>query len=154
MDKVIWKPVEGFEDKYLVSNTGQVYGIKRGKLLKQQTAHNKYKRVMLSIAQRCMKFVWVHRLVAKAFCDGYFDGAEVNHKDCDGSNNNSYNLEWVSKEYNQFYRAMEGPHSCSRIRYKKPRKCLTMLRNCAIIYTANWSKEVSKYWEFLNEQGS
>lgn len=153
MSEIVWKPVEGFEDKYLVSNTGLVYGIKRKHMLKQQTAHNRYKRVMLSIAQNTMKFVWVHRLVAKAFCKGYFKGAEVNHIDCDGSNNDSSNLEWVSKEYNQFYKAMEGPHSCTRIRYKKPKKCLTMLRSCAIIYAADWSQEVSKYWRYLDSQG-
>lgn len=146
MREIIWKPVEGFEDKYLVSNTGLVYGIKRKHLLKQQTAHNKYKRVMLSIAQNTMKFEWVHRLVAKAFCEGYFEGAEVNHKDSDGSNNNCSNLEWVSHYDNM-------QHSISAGRHKNPpknffnilkRKHLQKLRLCAIIYAANWLKETDE----------
>ena len=28
-----------------------------------------------------------------------------------------------------------------------------MLRNCAIIYAADWSPEVSKYWRSLDAQG-
>lgn len=146
MREIIWKPVEGFEDKYLVSNTGLVYGIKRKHLLKQQTAHNKYKRVMLSIAQNMMKFEWVHRLVAKAFCEGYFEGAEVNHIDSDGSNNNCYNLEWVTHTANVH-------HSISSGRHKNPpknyfnfcrRKHLQKLRLCAIIYAADWLKETDE----------
>lgn len=46
------------------------------------------------------KYVQVHRLVAEYFCDGYFDGAVVNHKDGDKHNNNHANLEWVSQKEN------------------------------------------------------
>jgi hypothetical protein len=42
----------------------------------------------------------VHRIVAKYFCEGYFDGAVVNHKDCNKLNNNADNLEWCTSSYN------------------------------------------------------
>lgn len=42
----------------------------------------------------------VHRLVAKYFVDGYFDGAVVNHKDGNNRNNNASNLEWVTQKEN------------------------------------------------------
>lgn len=38
----------------------------------------------------------VHLYVAHAWVDGYFDGAEVNHKDFDRMNYSADNLEWVS----------------------------------------------------------
>ena len=38
----------------------------------------------------------VHLYVAHAQVDGYFDGAEVNHKDFDKTNYNADNLEWVT----------------------------------------------------------
>lgn len=143
MSNTIWKPVDGFEDKYLVSNTGLVYGIKRNHLLKQQTDHNRYKKVMLSIAQNNIKFLWVHRLVAKAFCDGYFEGAEVNHIDCDGSNNNSSNLEWVTHKENMQHCISSGRHKNPPKNYFNinKRKHLQKLRICAIILNSGWLKE-------------
>jgi len=38
----------------------------------------------------------VHIYVAKAWVKGWFEGAEVNHKDFDRTNNNADNLEWVT----------------------------------------------------------
>lgn len=45
----------------------------------------------------------VHRLVALQFVEGYFDGAEVNHKDFNKLNPDATNLEWVSHEDNIRY---------------------------------------------------
>ena len=42
----------------------------------------------------------VHRLVAKYFVSGYFDGAVVNHKDGNNRNNHASNLEWVTQRDN------------------------------------------------------
>lgn len=42
------------------------------------------------------KKLTVHRLVAKAFVPGYFDGATVNHRDGDKTNNRADNLEWLT----------------------------------------------------------
>ena len=43
---------------------------------------------------------YVHRLVAEVYCDGYFEGAHVDHIDCNKSNNHYTNLQWCTKEYN------------------------------------------------------
>lgn len=43
---------------------------------------------------------YVHRLVASAFCPGYFEGAVVNHLDGVKTNNSSHNLEWVTHQEN------------------------------------------------------
>lgn len=45
----------------------------------------------------------VHLYVAHAWVDGYFDGAEVNHKDFNRDNYNADNLEWVSHLDNIYY---------------------------------------------------
>lgn len=42
----------------------------------------------------------VHRLVAHAFCGGYFDGAVVNHKNGVKTDNRALNLEWVTQGQN------------------------------------------------------
>ena len=50
----------------------------------------------------------VHLYVAYGWVDGYFDGAEVNHKDYDRSNYNADNLEWVSHIDNVHYSSDAG----------------------------------------------
>lgn len=45
----------------------------------------------------------VHLYVAHGWVDGYFEGAEVNHKDFDRMNYNAENLEWVSHTDNIYY---------------------------------------------------
>ena len=45
----------------------------------------------------------VHLYVAHGWVDGYFEGAEVNHKDFDRNNYKASNLEWVSHKQNIEY---------------------------------------------------
>lgn len=45
----------------------------------------------------------VHLYVAHGWVEGYFDGAEVNHKDFDRKNYDYSNLEWVSHKDNLDY---------------------------------------------------
>jgi hypothetical protein len=45
----------------------------------------------------------VHRLVGIAFVEGYFDGADINHKDENKTNNRADNLEWCTRRYNLMY---------------------------------------------------
>jgi hypothetical protein len=93
---MIWKPIVGFEDCGEVSNTGLIRN-KHGLIRKTNIGKNGYERVGFHGGQET---VFVHRLVARAFCDGYADGLEINHKDGDKLNNTASNLEWVTPSEN------------------------------------------------------
>lgn len=109
---MIWKDVLGYEGLYQVSFCGKVRSLDRvvtqqnrtgyapltriyqGKILSPKLDAG-YFRLQLSDRVR-RKTVAVHILVAQAFCEGYFEGAVVNHKDGNKLNNNANNLEWVT----------------------------------------------------------
>lgn len=123
----LWKDIEGYEGRYQVSNMGRVRSMKRysedGKLLtkgivlKERAIPSGY----LSVNIR-NKTLYIHRAVAMAFVPGYFDGAEVNHKDENRQNNRYDNLEWVSHKDNLNY----GSHN------RKMREKKTMLYGCPV----------------------
>lgn len=111
----IWKPIEGFESSYEVSNKGNVRSVdrivyfsdgrkyfKKGKVLKPIRNSDGYLQVQLNYRQ-VMKTAKVHRLVAVAFIPNPEQLLEVNHKDEDKTNNNANNLEWCDRFYNCRY---------------------------------------------------
>ena len=104
----IWKQIEGCEGIYFVSNMGRIKSIdhidrfgrtQKGRFLTQHTYTGGYLKV------RIHRFgdIKIHRAVAKAFVPGYFEGAQVNHKDENKQNNRWDNLEWVSAKENANY---------------------------------------------------
>ena len=111
----IWKDIEGYDGIYQVSNLGRVRSVDhigntggrkagrtalyKGKVLKQQISSSGYFQVVLVRYPN----ISVHRAVAKAFVPGYFEGAQVNHKDENKQNNRYDNLEWVTQKENNNY---------------------------------------------------
>lgn len=106
-----WRDVVGYEGFYEVSSLGNVRSIERINANNQKT-YSKIKnirkdrygrlRTMLS-KDGVKKTIPIHRLVAMAFVDGYFEGATVNHKDENPCNNYYKNLEWMTKGDNNRY---------------------------------------------------
>ena len=96
MSTEVWKPIVGFEDCGWVSNMGRIRS-KSGKIRKTNVGSNGYQRVGFHGGQTTLL---VHRLVARAFCDGFGLDLQVNHKDGDKLNNIADNLEWVSGSEN------------------------------------------------------
>jgi hypothetical protein len=92
----VWKPIPGFESCGFVSSIGRVRSA-HGRDRKTSIGGKGYERVGL-IGGKVTLFV--HRLVAQAFCSGYVDGLTVNHKDGNKLNNCADNLEWVTHSEN------------------------------------------------------
>lgn len=95
----VWKDIEGYKERYMISNFGNVYSKKRKRLLKNSRVW-RYSRVTLHSNGRIMKCYCIHRLVGKYFVDGFKNGLELNHKDGDRYNNHHSNLEWVTHQEN------------------------------------------------------
>ena len=65
-----WRPIEGYDGKYLISNCGRVKSLKHydARLLKAFANNKGYLRVCLSHKGKGRHFL-VSRLVASAFCE-------------------------------------------------------------------------------------
>lgn len=110
----IWKDIPEYEGLYQVSNMGNVRSVERVVMFGNQKRTVKpsnlrfFKKangyLSVKIYKHCKQYTfYVHRLVAMAFCDGYFDTADVNHKDGNKSNNVYTNLEWCTRSENQIH---------------------------------------------------
>lgn len=97
-----WRSVEGFEDRYKVSNTGLVFSIVSNRLLTPKIDKYGYKVVSLCRNGKS-KHIAVHRLVATAFIPNPYNLPTVNHKDENKLNNHVSNLEWLSIKDNDNY---------------------------------------------------
>ena len=108
MNQEIWKPVNGFEGKYWVSNLGRVkskYKILTPALQKKSLMkHSQYYQITLWRSKYDGMTRPVHRLVAEAFIPNPDNLPIVNHKDCNKLNNCVDNLEWCTAKYNSNYK--------------------------------------------------
>lgn len=96
----IWKPIEGYEGRYEISNLGRVKSFYREEtILKPTTSFNGYYRLSIRI-NKTRKTIKVHRLVAKAFIPNPNNYPQVNHIDGNKKNNNLNNLEWCNSKMN------------------------------------------------------
>ena len=119
--KEVWRPVPGWETLYEVSDLGRVKSFDRpvvqlsrsgnpvtvvykSKVLKPRPAGGRKdgeRYLQVTLAKNNENHArYVHHLVAAAFLGPRLEGAEVNHKDCDKTNNALSNLEYVSRDEN------------------------------------------------------
>lgn len=91
-----WKPVVGYEDKYLVSDWGNIFSIRANRKLSLKRNHDGYLRIQLWNKQ-VNQYRSVHVIEMEAFIQKPYDGAVVNHIDGNKHNNHLSNLEWVSQ---------------------------------------------------------
>lgn len=107
----IWKPIEGYEGIYEVSDQGRVRNVKRGgRLLSCVKVAHGYLCVSLYKDGK-QRMLLVHRLVALAFIPNPENKEQVNHKDLDKTNNTVGNLEWVTRDENLKHAEEHRPSS-------------------------------------------
>lgn len=112
-----WRDIPGYEGIYQASNYGNIrtcegkttmsvlHGVRHWKqrVLKQKCYKNGKGRVDARVTlwkDKTPHDYLVSRLVAFAWCTGYYDNATVNHIDGNPLNNKAENLEWVSLSEN------------------------------------------------------
>lgn len=105
MSNVIWKRMiyhgKDLGDYYLVSNTGEIKGVKTGKIRKKNINHEGYYFVCISLGSRTNKpLIKVHRAVAETFLENTNNLPIINHKDGNKLNNDVNNLEFCTQQYN------------------------------------------------------
>src|SRR5690606_17972671 len=117
-----WRDIAGFEGVYQVSNLGDVrsldmvvfngvnYYSKEGRILSKGLGGNGYYTVSLK-----GKSYKVARLVAMAFCEGYFEGAVVNHINGNKLDDFANNLEWVTYSENNNHALKTGLRDMTKI---------------------------------------
>ena len=84
--------------RYEVSNLGRVRHARRKMVLKMQ--NNRYGYLGIRTRQGQL---YPHKQVALAFCPGWREGLQVNHKDGNKQNNRATNLEWVTPSENTLH---------------------------------------------------
>ena len=121
-----WKPIEGYEGLYEVSNLGRVRSCDRVVVRRKDGRSS----INLSRIMKCnhsgayttvglnkdyhQRTFLVHRLVAKAFLPRSEGQSYINHLDNNPYNNRADNLEWCTQSHNIQYAydkgSKEGPH--------------------------------------------
>jgi len=108
----IWKGITRFNNEYEVSNLGKIRSTHKvimksngktytrvSKVLKPALQSDGYLKCAVSFNGKLITRP-VHRLVAETFKPIDFGYMEVNHIDCDKTNNSIDNLEWCTKSEN------------------------------------------------------
>lgn len=92
-----WRPIKGYENQYLVSNTGDVWSLRNKRKLKPATDKYGYFYFVLCVDGR-RKTVKAHRLVAITFIENPLNKPTVNHLNGVRNDNRVENLAWATEK--------------------------------------------------------
>ena len=95
----LWKPIEGYELNYQVSNFGRIKNTTTDFIVRPYINRTGYYAVNLYRYGKVKKYL-VHRLVAKEFVYNPENKPHINHLDGNKLNNNYSNLEWCTRSEN------------------------------------------------------
>ena len=94
-----YRKIEGFPN-YLACSDGYVVNSDTGAVIKGYLHKVGYTKLTLYTQDHKPKHLFMHRVIASAFCEREADQNEVNHKDGNKRNNRAKNLEWVTRNEN------------------------------------------------------
>lgn len=97
MQKKIFVDIDGTNGHYQISNYGRVYSVRFNRMLK---GHKTGKQGHLHVKLGSYFSDYIHRLVGKAFVPNPDNKPEIDHIDCNPSNNYFENLRWVTRKEN------------------------------------------------------
>ena len=109
MQKEIWKNINGYENKYLISNLGRIKRLYNNKeIILKQVVNKKGYCIICLFNNYKVHRKRIHRLVAQAFINNNLNKNEVNHKDGNKLNNCVDNLEWNNHKENTIHAYKNG----------------------------------------------
>ena len=103
---------------YIISSDGRVFSTKTSgasyyhKEIKQRLNADGYPQITVGKTGN-RRTRSVHRMVAEAFIPNPYNLPEVNHIDCDRTNNHVENLEWCTHVDNIYHSIQMGNHICT-----------------------------------------
>ena len=100
MDLTDFVDIIGYEGLYKINKNGEIYGIIQNKIKKQCLDNNGY--YIINLCKNCkQKVCQIHRLIAINFISNEDSTKnQVDHIDGIRTNNNIFNLRWVTKTEN------------------------------------------------------
>lgn len=102
------KEIPGYNGKYHITSKGKVFSEHKQDFLNiHPNTQVGYFQVSLW-KDNVGKRLYIHRLVAEAFCPNPLNKPEVNHIDGNRQNNDSTNLEWVTSSENSYHASHTG----------------------------------------------
>lgn len=116
----LWKPVEGYEGLYSISDAGRVRAERSGKLMALVPNSDGYPTVNLYRDGKPVRFR-VHRVVCRAFHGEPFADAHAAHLDGDKTNARAENLAWTTRQENADHKRLHGTHYVQPPREAMPR---------------------------------
>lgn len=102
------KDLKGYEGLYQVSEDGHVFSLRHQCFLKDYSNGFGYRKVNLYDRSGKQHKEYVHRIVAETFLPKPEGMNEVNHIDCNKSNNAVSNLEWCTRHENLIHSYRNG----------------------------------------------
>lgn len=101
------------DNKYIVTENGDVYTVIHGKIRKQSLRKNNNGYLRASLFRHDF---YAHRLVAFCFFDNFNNYPEISHEDNDKTNNHVSNLRWCTRQYNNKKIFIDGIRTSDEMR--------------------------------------